>query len=425
MIHRLVYSLFITGLIATAAGFLGLFYPSISLVLILPLYYLVKGIYHGYKTILLTTTINRWLLLLLTCWWLLHAIKVFVPETGFDALWYHLPVAHQVITNHRFGISSELYQSFNPLFADSIFFLGYQIAGDFGAKAVAYVFGLSLVVVSYWLSRKFLNQTLSLAAIAVISSFQVVSWQSSSFYIDLAKATFEIAALSFLLEKQHIKSMLILGASAASKLFSLALIPLFILLTKKPIYLVSLVIALPFYLLSYLATGDPIYSITYNGQSLLTWDHFITQAVNLPSILIKIGVTRDYTTPLLLLLVPLVLKHRQHLEKIKPLLVFGVYQILLWWFLPPLSTRYALSGFIALTIAAVYLLRATISAKQTVSILIIFALLPLPIRAIAVVKTIPYLTQSQTKMEYLQNHLDGTIDHHLIKWHRLPLQVPE
>jgi len=130
--------------------------------------------------------------------WLSHLVQVFVPETGFDALWYHLPIVKAMVENRGLVYLPNLYQSVNPLFADLFFALGYVVLGDLGTKIVAYLFALGLMVVSYLLARKYLNRNWSLLLITLVSTFQVVSWQSASFYIDLAKAFFEITALLFL-----------------------------------------------------------------------------------------------------------------------------------------------------------------------------------------------------------------------------------
>src|SRR5690606_12153593 len=148
----------------------------------------------------------------------IHATGIFVPETGFDAVWYHLPVIKAFSEAHRFVYLPDLYQSLNPLFSDSIFLLGFQVAGDLGTQAIAYAFGLTLVIITYALSRAVLPRTWALGVTLLISTFQVVTWQASSFYIDVAKAVWELAAVWLVLKQKNIGlAGLFLGASVASK----------------------------------------------------------------------------------------------------------------------------------------------------------------------------------------------------------------
>jgi hypothetical protein len=241
-LHRFIWSLWVCGAAATVAGFLGAFAPELAVLLVVPLAALAllgTAIAARFSRL---ATLERHLLYVLSATWALHLLQVFVPESGFDALWYHLPVAEVVLDNQRFIYDPGLYQSLNPLFADAVFFLGFAWQRELGAKVVAYLFGLALVAISYVLARRQLPRAWSLVTVLVVSAFQVVAWQSSSFYIDLAKAAWELAAVVYLLEylkerggverpakagRWLLASGLMLGASLASKAFSVVLLPVF------------------------------------------------------------------------------------------------------------------------------------------------------------------------------------------------------
>lgn len=193
--------------------------------------------------------------------WFSHLVGVFTPEVGFDAVWYHLPVAKAIMEQGSLVYLPELYQSVNPLLSDLFFTIGYWLGGELGAKVVAYFFGLSLIVASYKLSRQFLTKTWSLWLILLVSTFQVIAWQSSSFYVDVAKASWELWSLHCLLRwwyewqpRQLIASGLLFGFSLGTKLFSLILWPLMVvfvwsagLLPSLIFTISSLLPALPFY----------------------------------------------------------------------------------------------------------------------------------------------------------------------------------
>jgi len=416
-IEKICLTIGMVGVCASVAGFLGLFYPPLSLILLWPLWRLAEILKHIFFLIQKAKTKERILWMMLAIWWILHAVHVFVPETGFDAVWYHLPVAKLTVENHRFIADPTFYQTFNPLFADSIFFLGYMAGGDLGAKGVAYGFGLLLIAVTYWLARSYLPRLESLGVCVLVSGFQVVSWQASSFYIDLAKAVFELAALAFLLEKKYLFASLMLGASLASKLFSLVLIPVYSWIAKRWSMMWSIVLLLPFLGMAYSATGNPVFSLSMHGERLLTPNYLMNQTLRLPLLPIELALSRDYTNLILLSFIPLLWLYRKQIQPLSPLLFLGGAQLFVWWYLPPQSTRYAVSGFICLTIATVWLLKRFLSPRKLFVCFLLCGSIAMPIRGAVAWRSAQYLFGSQTRDAYLQQFLDGNIDIPLLKWH--------
>ncbi|MBU0579366.1 glycosyltransferase family 39 protein, partial [Patescibacteria group bacterium] len=290
---------------------------------------------------LLEKTVIAFLILI----WLSHLVQVFTPEVGFDAVLYHLPVVKAILEQKKLVFIPDLYQSVNPLWSDLIFGMGFFFAKELGSKIVAYLFGLAFIVSSYILSRKFLNKFWSLVAVLIISTFQVVAWQSSSFYVDVAKAFWEISSLIILIkwrDKQQQKwliiSALLFGASLATKLFSLFLLPVFLCLvfiwSKRDRisqilkFLIGLlVLPLPFYLFTYLKTGDLFFSFSQHliklgeigGDSSLV--SYAWQRTKLLSFLpVKLVMARDYTSFIPILFLPVLFFYIQKLRKNRLLL---------------------------------------------------------------------------------------------------------
>jgi hypothetical protein len=390
--------------------------------------------------------------------WSLHFLGLFTPETGFDAVWYHLPVIARFVEAGSIFFIPELYQSVNPLFSDLIFGVGYWLGGEFGTKVVSYVIGLAFIWYCYELAGFFLSKKWTLLAVVMISTFQVVSWQSSSFYVDLAKAMWEVAAVTMLLQfyqqqavsqkstKWFLLAGLFFGASLATKLFSLFLIPVFswgvwsLSLKNKWknvfIFMISsLIVAWPFYFYTYQNTGTPFYSFGIHeqklseigGQSSLVL-YFLARLGALPASLTQLTLfSRDYTTLLFLVFSPLLLVFFSQIwsdKKMRFLLIFSVYQYLIWWFLPPLSTRYALSGFVTLLIVFLIAIQKYLKVKPeakkyviaTIGLAIAINVLP---RLVVAQRQWKYLSGQQSKTEYIQQFYDGNIDQHLKKWHHL------
>ncbi len=147
----------------------------------------------------------------------------------------------------------------------------------------------------------------------------------------------------------------------------------------------------------------------------------------LPILPVKLVMVRDYASFILALFLPILFLYIQKLRNNKLLLgmvVFTIYQTLLWWYLPPLSTRYALSGFVTWTIISIWGV-ARLSQKNPrfykPILLTIFlsTMINLAPRMMVNLRSLKYLSGAQTKQEHIHQFFDGNIDQHLIKWHQL------
>jgi hypothetical protein len=444
----LVLSLFIAGAVTTLLGFLGLLWLPLSGLLLIPVWILIL---IGLKTGEVYPQLGKYqkcLVVFLVGVWVLHGLNVVTPETGFDAVWYHLPVVEGLVQAHRLVVVPGYYQSLNPLFSDLIFLLGYLVKGELGTKVVAFIFGLSLILSTYQLARIFLSRSWSLITVLLISTFQVVAWQASSFYIDVAKAMWEISSLWLLLrsDRSFVLSGLTFGASVASKLFSVFLIPVFLVIAllqgAKPrlqaasiLVALSLAVALPFYAHSYLNTGHFFLSFAINTAKVGEFSgnptflaHLVERTLSLPWSLIQLTLlSRDYITFAILLLLPGLVINRRGLwqdKRLMSLLLFSAVQWCIWWYLPPLSTRYALSGFITLILVLLVCLRVWCQKyptyfKPMMGVLVLAILFNLAPRLAVAYRSSRYILGTQVRQEYLNQFKDGSIDSHLEKWQQL------
>ncbi len=467
-------SIWFVAAIATIAGFFGFFYPVLSIGLCLPVFFLFLIVFNYSKRLYSLTMLEYGLLCFLIVIWMSHVVQVFVPETGFDAVWYHLPVAKMIKNFHSFSYNPDLYQSINPLFSDAFFILGYQIFGEVGAKLVAFFFGSSLVLVSYNLARSYLERTWALLFLIHISLIQVIAWQSASFYVDLANAFWQMAFLISVLQvivhirqkiKQHDNSVelkwiifllvlagIFFGASLATKLFSLILFPVagwlvwFILnsysnLKKEALFAsmvvfmcFCLVVVVPFFVVSYFHTGDPLYSVTIHLRKLgqiggdgSIFLYLLKKVLQFPLSFYWVVMTRDYVSPLLIFLLPSLFVFTQRREMNSPdwiIFMWGVSSFCLWWFVPPLSTRYATAGFICLLLIIFYVIQEFIKKKprfnkMVFSLLVVGAIVLFLPRLLVNTRSLRYIITNQTKEAYLQQFMDGWIDPHLKSWHQI------
>ncbi len=435
-----LFTFFWCGVLTSVAGFLGWLYPPFSLIILIPLLFLISWMWQMVVLIPALQRGEKFLIAALVTIWLLHLLGVFVPETGFDAVWYHLPIVAEFAKLHRVVYLPDFYQSLNPLWSDLIFLHGYQLAGEIGAKFVAYMFGVSFLFVSYQLAREVMNRQWTLISVLIISTFQVVAWQSSSFYVDIAKAFWEIAAVWLLVRvldhcggiSEKIWSALFFGASLATKLFSLFLLPVFAINIFFPL---SLFVALPFYVFAFQHTGNPFYSFDLHtaklgeiGGATSLGQYLWQRTLFLPTSLTELTLfSRDYTSLLFLVFAPIFVMNWRKMISSRPLLFllfFAAAQWIIWWYIPPLSTRYALSGFAVLAILYVFTMKNYIDQRPrsrsymyiTITLSLLFALLP---RFFVAQRQLRYLSGQQTKRQYIEQFYDGWIDEKLKIWHHL------
>lgn len=452
----IVFSWLVAGIVAVAANFLKIMNLPWAYVLVIPISVQFVVSVVALKRISSFTKIEKILTYTLLLILLLHFIGVLVPEHGFDAVWYHLPIIRSVVEQHGFISLPDLYQSVNPQFADALFVLGYLILGETGAKMVAYLLMIALIQVTILFCSMYLERKWVLLLACTVALFQVVTWQASSIYVDVAKAFWECSALYmvFLLAQQRdidtkeryylsVVYGLASGASLATKLFSLILAPLFLYIYWRivPRYkmvllvlLCMLLVSLPFYVFSWTATGMPFASFTIhsgNIQELTGFSSWIEyglsrtfsfiQAPFVASFFIK-----DYTSPLFALscIYLLFVGWKKNCPTIwRGVIVYCFVQLLIWWYLPPLSTRYALSGFILTMVFScihfvqsckVQLVQRWVFIVACISVVAL--ILP---RMYVASRDLKYLVGQQSKKVYLEQFYDGNIDIHIQNWHKI------
>jgi hypothetical protein len=193
----------IIGQITHLAGRLGYLTKPVSLCLLsLVIFYLVFSVIKNrklYRQIKLSS-FDRFFLIVIVGALSLYSLSLFVPDTAFDAIWYHLPLAQIYAATGTIAKVRELLYSTMPRQADLYFTLAISASGLLqAAKLISFSFTLIYLWLVYLLSRHFLSLSQSLLTTAIITSFTVIAWASTSAYVDLPRATFELSALLSLL----------------------------------------------------------------------------------------------------------------------------------------------------------------------------------------------------------------------------------
>ncbi len=314
---------------------------------------------------------EQFLLFLFLVCVLTNFLGVLGPELAFDALWYHLTLPKLYLQEGKiFFIPGGLfYYSAAPQLLEMIYVGFLSVLGYFGPKFVHFCFGLGSAFVIYKLCRRFLSAELSWVGALIFYSQLTVGWLSTTAYNDLALVFFNNLGLLVFLEWQEkqgkkqnwqekiilIESGLLFGLAASVKLIGIhsffALIAFFLLkrnfLGKLFIFSSAfLVPLLPWFVFTYLNTGNPFYPYltswflkSQTGGMTLTGWLLTRHPLNfLKAIGQTVFTSGDILTPVILIGLPL------FLMKSKTNLIlkgdfFYVYLVayLLLWFLTPLN----------------------------------------------------------------------------------------
>jgi len=369
----------VLGLTLFFLGLMGQYFPSIVILVFLLI--ILLGIYLGKKikigqdlkvfiknsiSFFRKDLISLTLLLAIFGFLLVNFLAALAPELGYDALWYHLTLPKIWLSTHQISYISGgvLYYSVMPKLGEIFFSVGLAIekTGTI-AKLIHLSFGVFWILAAYVLCRDFLSRRISLLIAACCYGTVLVSWLSETAYIDLIVAFYVAMGLKAIFKFYQTKddfylnlAAIFIGLNLASKIYGLIIfavlaIILFFKSGLKKFWKfigIALVIALPFYLEAYLATGNPLYpvfSIRDSAlDSYLAGYHTIKDWYlhvwwqGLPKLLWRVLIY-DFTPIFgLVILLPLVGRWRKILL---PTLIFLVF-FLFWSLIPMQEPRYFL-----------------------------------------------------------------------------------
>ncbi len=350
---------------------------------------------------------------------LINLLGVFMPELGFDALWYHLTLSKLFLLKHQWYFPGGLYYySAMPRLAELIGLPLLALFGYIGPKFVQFFSGLATSYLIYRLAQKFTHdKLLSLVAVNLFYGTWLVSWQSSSAYVDLVRTLFELLGLYFLAAekltlKRVVSAGIFLGLAIGVKWHALGTLLLLTLIFTPLIVPIALLVASPWFLIAYHFTGNPLHPLlekfmTQTQLAQVSPTFFAPLSILYRFITAPIFLTRpmeDFLSPvagiIYLLALPCLLSSNKVIRKMS---LFGILGTFLLELTPPPSTRYFLPYFPALVIASTYFLsrlKRNIAlwpvALFTTSAFLIFGL-----RLSAFAKYWPYLTGKQTLNHFL------------------------
>lgn len=377
-----------------------------------------------------------WMLLIVTSFGLM-LIGALAPEIAFDSLWYHLTLPKIFLTEHgiRFFPGGLLHYSATPKLAELLYVPALSLQSEILAKLIHMAFGVLTSIVIYLLARKYTDNRFALISVVIFLGNIVVLWEATTAFIDLTRAFFEIMAFWGLLEfinthkrKWLVESSLLVGLAIQTKLIGITTLVVYVLLlflfSKKDIVinrlrlcagyiLLALLVPLPWFIFSYIHTGNPVYPLF--SQYLVGLNSVTFQFPQLITDLLSIFVASpDPVSPIYLILFPLFFMVRKNLKGDERIIFLGVGLSLIVWTLTPKTGggRFLLPYLPLLSVAtALFLykiqdkktfLKLSLLAVITISVVSIFY------RGAATVRYLNVVLGIQSKEEFLTKNLNFT-----------------
>ena len=348
----------------------------------------------------------------------INLLGVFMPELGFDALWYHLTLSKLFLWKHQWYFPGGLYYySAMPRLGELIGLPFLALFGYIGPKFVQFVSGLVASLLIYRLAKRFTNdKRLSLTAVNLFYATWLVSWQSSSAYVDLIRH-FELFALYFLIVKPSsvrwkLMAGCCLGLAIGVKWHALGTLALLSFIFTPAIIPIALLSASPWFLIAFHFTGNPLHPLFESFMTTTQLAQVPPNFYTLLSILRRVIFTPlfltkpadDFLSPVtgVIYLISFfgLISSNKTIRKVS---LFGILGTFLFLITPPPSTRYFLPYFPALIIVSVYILSRlkNIYSNLFVVIFTLSAFLIFGLRLYAFAKYLPYLSGKLSQNQFL------------------------
>jgi len=433
-----IYSFIIFGL-----GITGNLYTNnviiLTILLSVSLFYLVlksvnlTNTKNGIKNLVKTRELKL-VITLIIFQVIVNLIGVFGPEISFDALWYHLTLPKLFIERHMiYHIPGNLlYYSDFPKIGELFYIPTLIFSNEITAKFIHFSFGILCCFVIFKISRKYLSNFYSLLAVLIFYSNLIVGWQSVTAYVDLIRTFFEIMAFWGFLEwieskktSWLIEAALMVGLAISVKLtgfLSLLIYLILIVILKykgglKPILkycviftLLAILVPSPFFIFSYMNTGNPVYPLFTN---LLKFNYIgFSSPVNfIRESLTLLLHSQDPISPIYVIFIPIAVVLYKKFNKITK--IFFIYSLIafLLVILLPIGdkSRFFMPYLTVLSIGICFAIAAFKEKKLKIfmiAVIFLLSVVSFGYRFVANYKFVPYVFGKETKDQFLTKHLN-------------------
>lgn len=429
------YTLFTVGLI-------GQLYASVIL-FITVFFYGVAFAYAGKQKTTFSlknmhlSLLEKILIAAITLQVLINVIGVFGPELAFDALWYHLTLPKLYLLHHKvyFIPGGLLYYSAMPQLAEMLYVGALSLGNEITAKAIHFLFGIGTLIGVYKLSRLYISRHNALLTVFIFYSNLVVGWESITAYIDLTRSFFEVLGVFALIlwtrtdkRRYFFLSAIFIGAAIATKLLAVGTLSIMVVLLlvhafRKQhsfqeisrticIYIFcTLSIPFPWFLFSFLNTGNPVYPfftslypVTQSFQ-ILNPLHFLRDIVSL------FVLSPDPVSPVYLICVPLFFLFFPKGKNTGLLWVYSGLSLLVWFITPRTGGGRFIVPYLPVLSLCIGLVveqiqKEKILIRYVLLLILTIGILSIVYRGIANVKYISVITGRESKHEFLTKQLN-------------------
>lgn len=432
----------IMGYLIAFLGFIHLlyrplliFYVGMSLFLFIFIFRNIKLSHFSFKS---KNKLLYFTLGLLLIQILINFIGALGPEYAFDSVWYHLTLPKLYLSAHKiyFIPGNLLYYSAMPQLGEMYYVIALALGNEILAKLIHFSFGVLVVIVLYFFSRRYFSKNISIIACLIFSSNLVYAWESTIAYIDLTRTFFELVSLYSLSiwlgtskRKYLFYSAVFLGFSLSTKhlaLGSTAVISFLILfqgLTSRKkiksicidlgLFLsISSIIVIPWLLFAYINTGNPVYPFFTEIVRTNFDTKLLSPVVFLRDTFKILLFSDDPISPIYLIIFPLIPFVFLTLKKeLKILLLYCLLSYLVWYVTPRIGGgRFMLPYLPVMSIMVAAVINSywnKILFRNIIIFSVLFiALITIIYRGAAISRNINYLFGKQTKADFLKTHLN-------------------
>ena len=381
---------------------------------------------------ILSSKISIIVLVLLLLQLVVNLVGVFGLEISFDALWYHLTLPKIFLINHQIVHipGSLLYYSDLPKLGETLYVAALSVSNEILAKFIHFLFGIFSSYAIYRIARKYLNSEYSLLAVIIFYSSLVVGWLSIAAYVDLIRTFFEIISFWAFIEwidtkktSWLIESALFVGLSICVKLTGFVSLFVYLpflvyvlrnkkikeILGKSILFVfLAIIVPLPYFLLSLLNTGNPVYPL-FSG--LLSTNIQFNPYFYFKEAMVLLASSPDPISPIYLIFIPLVVVYFKKIGFVaKIIFIFSLISFVLIIILPIGDKgRFFLPylPILSIGIAVIFSkLNNTLIKKTALVVILFLSFISIGYRAEANSKFLPYLTGRESKQQFLTKNLN-------------------
>jgi len=227
--------------------------------------------------------------------------------SDWDSLAYHLAMPKLFLEHGGFCYVSFSSHSNFPYLMETLYMPGLSLGDPVAAKLMNYWTGVMLIAVVWMTARRFFGSRAAWMSAVGVGGIPLVMWEMTTAYVDLATALYTILGLHLVLV--HLESSdrrALVGCGIAAGLAVIPMLALWALIASGRgrwkaagvIAGVAAVVCAPWYVKTFLYTGNPVYPFLFSIFGGRDWTAAL--AANYASLQAQFGTGHDFASLLLL-----------------------------------------------------------------------------------------------------------------------------